>query len=162
MTDKPTLKKYGFILKQSGFTVTPTESDANKNETIIIAASELLEALKMLKEKESCAFDFLVSVLGTDKPAENAIEMVYHLYSTVSNETVIVKATLNRATPEIDSVVSLWITADWHEREVFDLLGVNFIGHPNLKRILLPDGWKGHPLRKDYVQDDERLAWNER
>ena len=60
------------------------------------------------------------------------------------------------------SVFSVWITADWHERECFDLMGITFENHPSLKRILMPDSWEGYPLRKDYVQDDKRLTWNQR
>lgn len=85
------------------------------------------------------------------------IELVYHLWSTSARATLVLKAKLPRwqgdrpgALPEIPSVSGVWRTADWHEREVFDLSGVFFTGHPDLRRILCPEDWEGHPLRKDY------------
>ena len=85
------------------------------------------------------------------------MELVYHLSSIATKLTLVIKVKIPRwkdeATqqlPEIPSVASVWTTAIWHEREVYDLSGVNFIGHPELKRILCPDDWEGHPLRKDY------------
>jgi NADH-quinone oxidoreductase subunit C len=85
------------------------------------------------------------------------IEMVYHLWSTPARATLVLKTKLPRWSgdvagqlPELPSVTSVWRTADWHEREVYDLSGVNFTGHPDLRRILCPEDWVGHPLRKDY------------
>ena len=77
--------------------------------------------------------------------------MVYHLRSTTSKLHLVVKATLDPLNPEIDSVTSIWKTADFHEREVYEMFGVNFIGHPDLRLLILPDGWEGrNPLRKDF------------
>jgi NADH-quinone oxidoreductase subunit C len=85
------------------------------------------------------------------------IELVYHLWSTGARVSLVVKTSLPRwkndtpgEIPEIPSVAGVWRTADWHEREVYDMSGVNFVGHPDLRRILCPEDWEGYPLRKDY------------
>jgi len=91
------------------------------------------------------------SVTAVDRyPAEPRFEIVYHLHSIESNERLRLKCRLPGADPAIDSVTGVWRGANWYEREVFDLFGVRFLNHPDLRRILLPDDWEGHPLRKDY------------
>ncbi len=83
-------------------------------------------------------------------PMEPRFEIVYHLHSIENNQRLRLKAKVGGEKPEIESVYSVWRAADWFEREIFDLFGVGFRNHPNLKRILMPEGWEGHPLRKDY------------
>lgn len=126
-------------------------------ETIAIKSCDIKTAAESL---QSNGFDLLVSVTAVDKAPE--IEMIYHFYSVQNNQKVIIKTNLNRQNPSIISLSELYKTADWQEREVFDLFGVKFLKHPNLKRILLPQSWIGYPLRKDYKMEDERLVWNER
>ncbi|MDD3149993.1 MAG: NADH-quinone oxidoreductase subunit C [Candidatus Gastranaerophilales bacterium] len=116
--------------------------------------------LNKAKELKTEGFDLLLSIFAQET-AEN-IECIYHFCSTINNQEIILKTKLDKNNPRIESISSLYKTADWNERETFDLFGVEFLNHPNLKRILLPNDWKGHPLRKDYKQDDERLSWNER
>ena len=79
--------------------------------------------------------------------------MVYHLFSLPGHNKICVKSRLDQAQPEIASLVCLFPTADWQERELYDLMGIRFTGHPNLERILLPEGFAGHPLRKDYKKE---------
>ncbi|MDD3894991.1 MAG: NADH-quinone oxidoreductase subunit C, partial [Syntrophomonadaceae bacterium] len=79
-------------------------------------------------------------------------EMVYHLYSIPENIKICVKTRIPRNMPEADSLITIWPAADWQEREVYDLMGIRFNGHPNLIRVLLPDDFDGHPLRKDFVR----------
>ena len=81
--------------------------------------------------------------------------MLYHLYSIPHDIHLALKVELDRTKPEVDSVTEIWKTADWHEREAYDLLGIHFKNHPDLRRILLPDDWEGHPLRKDYVEQEK-------
>ncbi|MFH0702311.1 MAG: NADH-quinone oxidoreductase subunit C [bacterium] len=131
-----------------------------ENEIKIIEPEKLLETVTFLKINPETQFDLLLSVSGVDNP-EN-FEVVYHLYSTKFNYKIVLKTQLSKNNPEIDSLTGVFSAADWHERETYDLFGIKFKNHPNLKRILLPDDWKGHPLRKDYKMDDERLIWNER
>ncbi len=83
------------------------------------------------------------------------IEVVYHLFSYRHRHAVVVKAAASRDAPTLPTVSTVWRAAIWQEREIFDLLGVVFTGHPDLRRILLPEDWVGHPLRKDYVEPTE-------
>ena len=128
---------------------------------------------RTLKEEPSLAFDFLhlITVVDYFQPDpklaakttwEPHLEVVYHLSSMAKGHRLVLKTRLPRwveqaegRLPEIDSVAHLWPAALWHEREVFDLSGVRFKGHPDLRRILCPDDWVGHPLRKDYVMPAE-------
>ena len=121
----------------------------DKWQTVMeVVASRLYELMERLKDDEPYQMDYLSNLTATDYP--DYMEMVYHLYSFPLNHTVTVKSKLPKDRPEVPSVTALWITADYQEREVFDMLGVSFTGHPNLTRILLPEGFDGHPLRKDY------------
>ncbi len=129
-------------------------------EVLEVNPEKLLEAATYLKMNKDTQFNVLLSVSGADKPRH--FELVYHLYSTVFSKKLIIKAVINKNCPEIESLSGVYSAANWHERETYDLLGINFLNHPALERILLPRDWKGHPLRKDYVNNDERLSWNER
>ena len=105
---------------------------------------ELMQALR-----DEYGFDYLANLTSIDYNDE--FEMVYHLYSfSDQNKKLAVKARVSRSQAQIPSVCDIYPTADWQEREVFDLMGIDFNGHPNLKRILLPDDFEGHPLRKDF------------
>jgi NADH-quinone oxidoreductase subunit C len=97
-------------------------------------------------------FDFLQNQTAVDWIKQERIELVYHLWSYARREQRVVKIDLPRAQPEAPSVADVWRAADWYEREQFDLLGVVFTGHPDLRRILMPIDWTGHPMRKDYVE----------
>ena len=100
----------------------------------------------------------LSSVTAVDRdPSDPRFEVVYHLHSIEHNERIRLKCRLSGENPEIDSVTSVWRSADWYEREVFDLFGIRFAGHPDLRRIMLPDDWEGHPLRKDYPITGSRV-----
>lgn len=106
---------------------------------------------RFLKEHEEFAFDFLTDLCGVDcLPASPRFFVVYHLYSTKHGHRLRLKAAVDESDPVIDSCVSVWPGADWHERECFDLFGIVFRGHPDLRRILLPEDFEGHPLRKDF------------
>jgi len=136
---------------------------------VVVEAADLVEIGRFLKEDSRLQFDLLNCISGVDylepdpKKAPKAgfephLEVVYHLSSfRHPGQRLVVKVVLPRwkenkpgALPEVPSVTSIWRTADWHEREVYDLTGVWFAGHPNLTRILLAEDWVGHPLRQDY------------
>lgn len=113
-----------------------------------------LEIATTLRDDERLGFDYLSMVSAVDYK-EEGFQVVYHLLALMANKKLVVKVDApERDNPSVPSVVSIWPTADFHEREAWDLMGVRFEGHPNLKRILMRDDWVGHPLRKDYV--DER------
>jgi len=115
---------------------------------ISIEPSEWPDFAYKLRHTTGLDFDFLFCVTGVDWKTH--LGMVYHLTSTIHRHNIVVKAKLNRENPEIETVSNIWRTAEFHEREAYDLFGVKFISHPDLRRLFLTDDWKGWPLRKDY------------
>jgi NADH-quinone oxidoreductase subunit C len=114
-----------------------------------IAAAKIVSVCGFLKYDQQ--FVRLSSVTAVDwYPSEPRFEVVYHLHSIQRNLRVRLKCRLAGEKPEIESVTGVWRGANWYEREVWDLFGIRFTGHPDLKRIMLPEEWEGHPLRKDY------------
>jgi NADH-quinone oxidoreductase subunit C len=110
---------------------------------------------EFLRNDPALKMDWLANLTGLDYVADDQMAVVYDLGSFDHKHSFAVKVLMSRQNPHIVSVVDLWKTADWHEREAFDLLGIQFDGHPDLRRILLADDWVGHPLRKDYVYPRE-------
>ncbi len=118
---------------------------------LTLGVERLREAAAVLKEAPEAAFDFLACLTAVDRwPSEPRFEIVYHLRSLSAGHRLVVKVRLPGDFPAAPSVTDLWAAADWFEREAFDLLGITFTGHPDLRRLLLPPDWEGHPLRKDY------------
>ncbi|MEW6670965.1 MAG: NADH-quinone oxidoreductase subunit C [Thermodesulfobacteriota bacterium] len=115
-----------------------------------VKPERLLEVCSYIKTEPQLNFDLLRCISAIDRPQEALIELSYDVLSIPLNHAIAVKVMLDRARPEIDSVCSIWPAAEWHEREAFDLMGVSFKNHPDLRRILMPDDWSGYPLRKDY------------
>ena len=115
---------------------------------ISIEPSEWPDFANKLRHTPGLDFDFLFCVTGVDWKTH--LGMVYHLTSTIHRHNIVVKAKLDRENPEIETVSNIWRTAEFHEREAYDLFGVKFISHPDLRRLFLTDDWKGWPLRKDY------------
>ncbi|MCC7541596.1 MAG: NADH-quinone oxidoreductase subunit C [Deltaproteobacteria bacterium] len=113
------------------------------------------EVARTLRDDPQLRFDFLDCVTGVDWPDKGQIHVVFHLFSYVHKHAFVVKAALDRADPVLPSVVPVWSVANWQERECYDLLGVIFEGHPDLRRVLLPPDWEGYPLRKDYEESDD-------
>ena len=117
--------------------------------TIEVAPQNIVASLGKLKS--DLKFERLTSVAGVDRyPAEPRFEIVYHLQSIAGKARLRVKARVSGENPQIDSAVGVYRAADWYERETFVLFGVIFQNHPNLTRIMMPEGWEGYPLRKDY------------
>ncbi len=119
----------------------------------LVKAQRIAEVCQFAKEEPGLELDFLEDLTAVDWPKRNVIEVVYHLFSFSHRHGIVLKVEADRAAPRVPSVEAVWKTANWFEREVFDLFGVEFTGHPDLRRILLPDDWVGHPLRKDYQED---------
>lgn len=140
----------------------------SKDPSIEVAAEAIAEVADHLKRAPELRFDHLTDLSGVDyfepDPKKAAkfghdphLEVVYHLYSYDHKHSATIKVRLPRwkndkpgELPEVPSVSSVWTIADWHERETYDLMGIHFTGHPNLRRILCPEDWEGHALRKDY------------
>ena len=132
---------------------------SSDDHSVYISREKIYEVLKFLKETSGFSFDLLSSITAVDYI--DHFEVVYHLKSliTLSKATLKVKLGFGREDqPEIDSAYNLWKGADFQEREVFDLMGIHFVNHPNLKRILLWDGFPGHPLRKDFVTNSQSVV----
>ena len=140
----------------------------NIDPWIEVSADGLVDVCRFLRDQPDLRFNFLSCISGVDyfqpdpKKAEKLdggprMEVVYHLWSVAHKKSLVLKVMLPRwkdgqeeELPEVPSVSGVWSTADWHEREVYDLSGIRFVGHPDLRRILCPEDWEGHPLRKDY------------
>jgi NADH-quinone oxidoreductase subunit C len=125
--------------------------------TLWIERGLIREACAILRDNPSCPFNYLCDVTAEDwYPSQPRFEIVYHLLSIPKKERVRLKSRLDDESPVIESVTSVWPAANYFEREVFDLFGVRFTGHPRLERIMMPDNWEGHPLRKDYPVEGYR------
>ncbi len=116
---------------------------------IEVRATAIVAVTRACKEESALRFDFLSSLCGVD--AGDSIFVVYHLYSYPLRHSTVLKVKVPKELPVTQSVTGVWRAANWFEREAYDLFGVRFEGHPDLRRILLPDDWEGHPLRKEYV-----------
>ena len=124
-------------------------------KALVLRADQVLPALTLLKHDSSTYFDLLACLTAIDQGLEaNQMEVVYNLYSIPLAHALMIKTLLPRDNPQIASVAHLWKTADWHEREAYDLFGIAFVNHPDLRRILMPADWQGHPMRKDYVEPE--------
>ncbi len=133
-----------------------TRGDAIPDENatpgaIKIPGEDLLRVARNLMESPLTYFDMLSCITGIDNGVDaGTMEIAYNLYSIPFNIQLMIKVILPRDKPEIESVSHIWRTADWHEREIFDMYGIQFLHHPDLRRILMPGDWEGYPLRKDY------------
>ena len=155
------------LKKKFGVQITGANA-ANLDPWIEVAAEALPAVCRFLRDEKDLRFDYLSCISGVDYFEPDAkkaakvdwqphVEVVYHLWTITHKQSLVLKVILPRwkdgvegELPEVPSVADVWPTADWHEREVYDLSGVYFTGHPNLRRILCPEDWEGHPLRKDY------------
>ena len=129
-----------------------------RGETTIVVPRELLRAAaERCHEDAKLQYNFLTDATCVDRtPAEPRFELNYHLVSIPRQEKVRLRVWLSGSDPTVDSLVPVWPGANWLEREIFDLFGIRFNGHPDLRRILLPDDWEGHPLRRDYPVEGYR------
>ena len=119
--------------------------------TIVVPREHIRRAAEFLRTEPSLQFTFLSDITTVDRfPLEPRFEVNYHLLSIERGMRLRLKVRLAGNDPNVLSVVPVWPTANWHERESFDLFGIRFEGHPDLTRILMPDDWEGYPLRKDY------------
>ncbi len=137
------------LLKRFGDSAIAPLAAPEAGDPYIVVAPEALHAVCLwLRDDSEMAFDYLRLISGVDWT--DRFGSVYHLYSYAWNHAVTLHVDLPREAPRVASVVAVWPTADWHEREAYDLMGIVYEGHPELTRILLPDDWEGFPLRKDY------------
>lgn len=127
----------------------------DKDPWFVVAPSAIVDVATYLRDDPTLAFDFLECLTGTDYPEKQQIHVTLHVYSYARKHRLVMKMLLAREAPTCPTLSFVWPVANWHERECYDLLGVRFEGHPDLRRILLPDDWIGHPLRKDFKEGNE-------
>jgi len=129
--------------------------------SILLKKDRILDICKHLHDDPELCFDYLVDLCGADysESKEKRFEVIYHLYSMTHCHLIRLKAEAPAINPEIDSVTSVWAGANWHERECYDMFGIIFKGHPDLRRILMPEDWEGYPLRKDYPVEGPEEEW---
>ncbi len=122
------------------------------DQTVTVDKGSIHAVSQFLRDDPELSFNFLMDITAVDyvDKKEKRFEVVYHFYSLKNNNRVRVKAPVEEENCEIDTITDLWKTTDWYEREIWDMYGIKFKGHPNMKRILLYEEFKGHPLRKDY------------
>lgn len=127
------------------------KTDQPTEPVIIIQAMETDKVCNFLSSEKELQFNSLVNLSGVDEIKENKLSVYYHLESTNLRHKILLKVSTSRENPEVPSVVEIWQGANWHEREAYDMFGIIFINHPDLRRILMPYDWDaGYPLRKDY------------
>jgi len=126
--------------------------EAHGEVTAVVSREHIVDVCSALKSDPEAKFDFLADLCGADRGVEEEprFEVNYHLFSTTKHHRLRLKVLLNENDVKVPTVTGVWRTANWHERETFDLFGVVFEGHPDLRRILLPDDWQGYSLRKDF------------
>jgi NADH-quinone oxidoreductase subunit C len=147
-----TEKLHGFVeaLRQKDGSWVDSVVEAYGEVTVFVPRDGILEACYFLRDEHD--FDLLADICGADRGPEEdpRFEVNYHLFSTVHHQRLRLKVLLSEDDPTVESVTDVWRTADWHERETYDMFGVKFANHPDLRRILMPSDFDGHALRKDF------------
>jgi NADH-quinone oxidoreductase subunit C len=159
VTDLEQLKGHPAIAKLLAWNSAAVEGAKFDREevTVTLERSAIRDACVLLRDDPGCPFNYLADLTCVDWfPSEPRFEVVYHLLSIPNKERVRLKVRLDGGSPSLDSVTPVWPAANYFEREVFDLFGVRFAGHPYLRRLLMPEDWEGHPLRKDYPVEGYR------
>ncbi len=159
MTETPEVEQNPIVRKlRAGDPHAVAEARVFRGElTVVVPREQLRHAAEFLRGDPELQFVFLSDITATDRfPIEPRFAVNYHLVSLERRERLRLKVRVSGDTPVVDSVTAVWPTADWHEREIFDLFGVRFEGHPDLRRLLMPDDWEGYPLRKDYPVEGYR------
>lgn len=132
-----------------------TDYTEGKDASCKIKPDILVDVSLFLRDEPELAFDFLQCVSGVDWIKQSIFQVVYHLYSYPHRHSFVLKVDVPRDNPIVPSVTAVWPTANWQEREQYDLLGILFSDHPDLRRLLMPDDWDGHPMRKDWKEPTE-------
>lgn len=131
------------------------EDTSSTPQSLLIKTDKIDAVCRELLQNPETYFDLLSCLTGLDNgPEKDTMEVIYNLYSIPFDISLMLKVEVPRNEPEVPTVSHIWSTANWHEREAFDLLGIRFTGHPDLRRILMPADWEGHPLQKDYIEPE--------
>lgn len=141
---------YGILKEKFGEEKVQFKEDGKIVPWVIVAADTIRDVAKFLRDDDDLDFDTLMCLSGVHHQKESSLWVTYHIHSTKRNHSLTLKVIVPEDNPHVPSIESVWKTANWHEREAYDMVGIVFDGHPDLRRILCPDDWEGHPLRKDY------------
>ncbi|HMS33203.1 MAG TPA: NADH-quinone oxidoreductase subunit C [Ignavibacteria bacterium] len=126
-------------------------TDVNGTPALYINKEDILEVCKILKDDESLKFNSCVDAVSVDRfEKKDRFEMIYNLLSIDNNERLFIKIRLDSKRPEMESLIPVWKSANWYEREAYDLMGIIFLNHPDLRRMYMPENYEYHPLRKDF------------
>ena len=146
---------YQILFDKFGETILDYDTELAGDSCIQIAPEAIAVVCQYLAETDALKFDSLMCLSGVDLDVkEEELFVVYHLYAMQQRHSVVLKTSVPKNDAHLPTVSHIWKTADWHEREAYDLYGILFEGHTDLRRILLPDDWEGYPLRKDYQEPD--------
>lgn len=143
---------FDLLKKEIGDGVSELVEKEHHDPFIVVSADSIVETCLVLRDDPNTLFDYLVNLSGVDD--KDKFVVVYHLYSLKHRHRIVLKVYLDRENPRIPTVERVWRSANWHEREAYDMFGIVFDGHSDLRRILCPYDWEGHPLRKDYKTPD--------
>ncbi|MCX8055248.1 MAG: NADH-quinone oxidoreductase subunit C [Ignavibacteria bacterium] len=143
---------FELLKKEIGDGVSELVEKEHHDPFIVVSADSIVETCLVLRDDLNTLFDYLVNLSGVDD--KDKFVVVYHLYSLKYKHRIVLKVYLDRENPHIPTVERVWRSANWHEREAYDMFGIVFDGHSDLRRILCPYDWEGHPLRKDYKTPD--------
>jgi len=155
---------YNLLKEKFGDSILEMESDKPTEPIISVAPLKINAIAEFLRDAEELQFDSLMNLSGVDdNNAEKVknedgtvttqggtLSVYYHLYSTTLKHKIALRVSTDKEKPEVESVSMIWYASNWHEREAYDMFGINFLNHPDLRRILMPYDWEGYPLRKDY------------
>lgn len=147
--------EFGNFLKSKGINSTPLGNDADSIEMLELETKDLVNACKLLQDNSETSFDFLVLISSCE--LKKGYQSIYTLHSTKTKKSLRIKVTVPKDNSIVPTISHVWSTADWFERETYDMMGIIYTGHRNLKRILNPENWEGYPLRKDYIPPQDAL-----
>lgn len=139
------------LLKEKLHNINIEYSDVNGTPALYLNNDSIIEVCRILKEDESLKFNSCVDAVSVDRfEKKNRFEMIYNLVSIDNNERIFIKIRLDSKKPEMQSLTQVWKSANWYEREAFDMMGINFLNHPDLRRMYMPENFEYYPLRKDF------------
>lgn len=152
------------VLVDSGYASEIVGAKRFREEDFIVVRKErIVDILTVLRDDPETRYDLVSDILGLDLLGFNReprFEVIYSLYSLTHKKRIVIKAQVDEDDPTIDTASGIWMAAEWAEREIFDMFGIEFIGHNDLRRILMPDDWVGHPLRKDFPLGGEEVEFS--
>ena len=134
-----------------------------EQDFITVRKNRIVDILTLMRDEPDCDYRLVSDILGVDLlgfDREPRFEVIYSLYSLSTYRRIVIKAQVDEEEPEIDTVSGVWLAAEWAEREIYDMFGIYFTNHPDMRRILMPDDWVGHPLRKDFPLGGEEVEFS--